>query len=208
MPLLVSVLSASVSGRVVLDGVDLQVRVGEKVALMGRNGAGKTTLVRSILGLQKSNWERLSIAGVTPTTRTRWRHARQQCAWAPQAPEGGDFPLTVRELLTTSANESYAHARAAMLGVDALWRRPIGELSGGQRQRVFLARAMAEIDSGATLFIADEPTAALDEHGKKLFAAAFADIECSAVVVTHDEDLARSCSRRLWIESGKLRSRE
>ena len=135
-------LGASLGGRSVLEGVDLEARAGELVGLIGPNGAGKTTLIRSILGLIPSSGrvETDGAIGYVPQ--------RHEFAW--------DFPISVRDAVLQDVTVRRGllgrartpHFRAveealSLVGMRDLAKRPIGELSGGQRQRVLVARALA-----------------------------------------------------------------
>ena len=151
-------LGASLGGRSVLEGVDLEVEAGELVGLIGPNGAGKTTLIRSILGLIPSSGsvETDGAIGYVPQ--------RHEFAW--------DFPISVRDAVLQAVTVRRGllgrartpHFRAveealSLVGMRDLAKRPIGELSGGQRQRVLVARALA---IRPAVLLLDEPFTGLD----------------------------------------------
>ncbi|MEV8533406.1 ABC transporter ATP-binding protein [Streptomyces sp. NPDC051211] len=193
-------------GRVpaVLD-VDLEIAAGERIALTGTNGSGKTTLLRAVLGLHRQDSGAILIGGRgTGSAADRaWR--RRSCAWIPQKPAVGRFPLLGGELLASSGAPAEAAEAAARLGVAELVRRPLHTLSGGQLQRMYLARAMGCVAAGAQVVLADEPTAALDFDGQAEAADVLASLPVTVMVVTHDRALAERCDRVLEMAAGRLR---
>ncbi|MGW0807464.1 metal ABC transporter ATP-binding protein [Nonomuraea sp. NPDC002799] len=167
----------SFDGVPVLRGIDLTVRPGEVVALLGANGSGKSTLVRALLGLTPLSGGQTFMYG-TPPGRFRdwWR-----IGYVPQRLQvGGGVPATVREVVAsgrvarqsrlrrTSAadRESVAQALDTVRLADRA-NDPVQSLSGGQQQRVLIARALAgEPDT----YVMDEPTAGVDADTQRLLA--------------------------------------
>ncbi|MDU5164725.1 MAG: ATP-binding cassette domain-containing protein [Actinomyces sp.] len=164
-------LGASLGGRSVLEGVDLEVEAGELVGLIGPNGAGKTTLIRSILGLIPSSGsvETDGAIGYVPQ--------RHEFAW--------DFPISVRDAVLQAVTVRRGllgrartpHFRAveealSLVGMRDLAKRPIGELSGGQRQRVLVARALA---IRPAVLLLDEPFTGLDMPTQEMLMDLFRD---------------------------------
>ncbi|MER5929095.1 ABC transporter ATP-binding protein [Streptomyces sp. NPDC002054] len=197
---------ACAHGRVAaVQDVDLEIAAGERVALTGTNGSGKTTLLRAVLGLHPHVGGSILVGGRgTATAGDRaWR--RRACAWIPQKPAVGRFPLLGGELLASSGAPAEAAEAAARLGVAELARRPLHTLSGGQLQRMYLARAMGCVAAGAQVVLADEPTAALDFDGQEEAAEVLAALPVTVVVVTHDRALAERCGRVLEMAAGRLR---
>ena len=153
-------------GHPVIAGVDLDVKPGELVALVGANGAGKSTLLKVIAGLLRPMSGAARVFGETAGTSRR-------LAYLPQAEHlRWDFPLVVEDVVLMGrlahqrrgrgfAEADRELAREALAHVEArdLARRPIGALSGGQKQRVLLARALA---SEAELLLLDEPATGVD----------------------------------------------
>jgi len=162
---------------VVLDGVDLTVRAGEFVAVLGRSGAGKTTLLRAINRLVEPTAGTVRVAGraVTGADGVELREARRRMGmifqqfnlvrrasvidnvlagrlgWAPALPSlFGRFP---------PADRALALECLAQVGLAAMAERRADRLSGGEQQRVAIARALAQQPS---VVLADEPTASLD----------------------------------------------
>lgn len=190
--------------RTVVDGVCLRIAAGEHVALIGTNGSGKTTLLRAVLGLHPAEGL-VSIGGRAAASRRAWADRRQQVAWMPQRQATGRFPLLVGELLDSSRDPASARAAADRVGVGTLMRRPLDTLSGGQLQRAYLARALGAVAGGASVLLADEPTAALDFDAKHDVAQLLAGLAVTVVVVTHDPAVAAVCDRRVEMAAGQLR---
>jgi energy-coupling factor transport system ATP-binding protein len=170
--------------RDVLRGIDLEVRRGERIALMGRNGAGKSTLLRAVAGLLDP--ARGSVA--TPGG----------CALLPQDP--GD--LMVRERVGDELPGE--EGRAALEAVDLGWAGDSDprDLSGGERQRLALAIVMAGRQDGAEppgLICLDEPTRGMDRERKDELARWTHELArrgCTVVIATHDVEFAAAFADR------------
>lgn len=186
-------------------GVDLDVAAGERVALTGTNGSGKTTLVRAVLGLHAQLAGEISVGGRGGRSPAGRAWLRRACAWIPQKPAAGRFPLLAGELLASSGDVTEAARAADRLGVGPLTARPLHTLSGGQLQRMYLARAVGCVAAGAGVLLADEPTAALDFTGQEQAADLLAELPVTLLVVTHDRAVAERCDRVLEMAAGQLR---
>jgi energy-coupling factor transport system ATP-binding protein len=171
--------------RDVLRGVDLEIRRGERVALMGRNGAGKTTLLRAVAGRLKTARGRAS--------------APSGCALCPQSP--GD--LLVRERVGDELPDEAGRAALAATGLDWAADSDPRDLSGGERQRLALAIVMAGRtgdDALPGLVCLDEPTRGLDRARKAELAewgASLAERGAAVVIATHDVEFAASFAERV-----------
>lgn len=185
--------------------VDLEIAAGERVALTGTNGSGKTTLLRAVLGLHPQARGSILVGGRGTGSAADWAWRRRACAWIPQKPAAGRFPMLGSELLASGAARREAHEAADRLGVGELTGRPLHTLSGGQLQRMYLARAVGCVAAGAGVLLADEPTAALDFDGQEEAADALTSLPVTLVVVTHDRAMARRCDRVLEMAAGRLR---
>ncbi|MFJ3826356.1 ATP-binding cassette domain-containing protein [Streptomyces sp. NPDC090046] len=185
--------------------VDLEIAAGERVALTGTNGSGKTTLLRAVLGLHRQTTGSIRVGGCEGRSPAEWAWRRRACAWIPQKPAAGRFPLLGAELLAASNAPAEAAEAAQRLGVGPLVGRPLHTLSGGQLQRMYLARAIGCIAAGAELLLADEPTAALDFDGQAEAAEVLTSLPVTLIVVTHDRALADRCDRVLEMAAGRLR---
>lgn len=201
-----------------LDAVDLELRRGELVAIVGRSGSGKSTLLAVLGGLDRGFEGRVTIDGVDVATLgdsalARFRnhrvglvfqagHLREDMTVA----ENVELPALVGDARVPDLERRVRDvlARVGLPGRDH--DRP-GTLSGGQRQRVAVARALL-LDP--PLVLADEPTGSLDaDSGNDVIALlreASEDPERRAcvVVVTHDPALAACASRVLRLVDGKL----
>ncbi len=185
----------------VLDGVSLELRPGERVALVGPSGAGKSTLLALLLRFLDPADGRILAGGVdlADVAPEDWR---RRVAWLPQRPRLEPGP--VREAI--GAGDVEAAARAA--GALELLDRVVGEggagLSAGQVRRVALARALAR---GAPLLLLDEPTAHLDEATARAVAEAVCALPRTqtVLVVTHDPALVAAADRVLELAGGRLR---
>ncbi|MEU1276784.1 ATP-binding cassette domain-containing protein [Streptomyces sp. NPDC005805] len=193
-------------GRVVaVDGVDLEIAAGERVALTGTNGSGKSTLLRAVLGLHRQVSGTVLVGGREARSGAEWARRRRDCAWVPQKPATGRFPLLGGELLASGGEPAEAARAAGRLGVGGVLDRPLDTLSGGQLQRMYLARALGCVAAGAQVLLADEPTAALDFAGQDEAADVLTGLPVTLVVVTHDRALAERCDRVLEMAAGRLR---
>ncbi|AZS70099.1 ABC transporter [Streptomyces lydicus] len=188
-----------------VSGVDLDVAAGERIALTGTNGSGKTTLLRAVLGLHRQVDGQILVGRRGCRSAAEWAWRRRACAWIPQRPAAGRFPLLAKELLASSGAPAEAADAAERLGVGALADRPLSSLSGGQLQRMHLARAVGCVAAGAGVLLADEPTAALDFAGQEEAAEVLTTLPVTVLVVTHDRAMAARCDRTLEMAAGRLR---
>lgn len=193
--------------QVVVDGVDLSIQVGERVALVGDSGCGKTTLCRAMLGLIPLTAGQLRIGGYDP-------HATPRHTLAPiaqmlfQRPAAMLHPgMTLRQLLVDSARHANAPLDRVVALADALDLTPRldalpSTLSGGEQRRAGLARVLL---FQPKLLVADEPTTGLDAHRKHALVKLLMADTHATLLVTHDHDLAaRTCDRVLTMRQGRL----
>ncbi|GAA1646627.1 ABC transporter ATP-binding protein [Georgenia ruanii] len=203
-----------------LAGVDLTVRRGESVAIMGASGSGKTTLLHCLAGIVRPDGGDVRLAtaagdvvvsALNEAGRSRLR--REQFGFVFQ--EGLLLPeLTALEnvavalMLGGAARPAAEHAAAGWLhalGLAGMEHRRIGQLSGGQAQRVAIARAQV---TGAPVTFADEPTGALDSATSAevmdLLLGATTGTGRTLVVVTHDEGVAARCTRVVRLRDGRV----
>jgi lipoprotein-releasing system ATP-binding protein len=200
----------------VFDGLDLEVREGEMVAVVGPSGAGKSTLLHILGGLDRPSSGRVEvaefdIARMSDVDLARFRN--QKIGFIFQfhhlLPEFTALENTMMPLLISGGGRRESRDRA--LGIltriglaDRLDHRP-GELSGGEAQRVALARALVH---RPRVLLADEPTGNLDPrtgesiHG--MLQSVHASEALTSIIVTHNERLAALCDRVLHLEDGRL----
>ncbi|MBV8762551.1 MAG: ATP-binding cassette domain-containing protein [Deltaproteobacteria bacterium] len=188
-------------GRVLIDGVDLSIKPGEVVVLLGGSGAGKSTFARVLF-----EREELAAAGFD-VMAAQLDLDREQLGLVPQ--RGALFDhLDVRGNLEIALRHSGGDVAEAprwleRVGLDpALADAPVTALSGGQAQRVAVARVLA---SKRKLLFLDEPSVGLDPHRVRVLARLIreqvAKLGISAIVVTHDVALAAGVADRLFLLS-------
>jgi ATP-binding cassette subfamily B protein len=214
--------SFSYDDRPVLDGLELTLRAGECVALVGLNGAGKTTLVKLLARLYEPTGGAVLVDGrdVRDFTVESWR---RQIGVIFQ--DFNRYELSVADNIAFGAIERPADdgavRRAAVragLG-DAVDRLPRGtatmlarhhdggaELSGGQWQRVAIARALYAVDAGARVLVLDEPTAALDVRAEAEFFREFAQLTrgLTTLLISHRFSSVRQADRIVVLEHGRV----
>lgn len=187
-----------------VDQVSFEIFTGEKVSITGANGAGKSSVLRALLGLQSATTGTLRVNGEVAEHQHEWNRRRREIAYIPQRPPSGRFPLTVRELLQSSG-AMFVRERAEQLGVASLLQQSVATLSGGQLQRCYIARALMQIDDGASVLLADEPTSALDFEGQVTVAEILASTPATLIVVTHEREMSSRCDRAYEMAGGHIR---
>ena len=185
----------------VLDGVDLALEPGERVAIFGPSGAGKSTLLALLLRFLEPSAGRMAFGGadVAALDVDEWR---ARLAWVPQRPLLE--PGTVEEAVRLGRSGGDAAAALAAAGAPALVSRldaSVEELSAGERRRVGIARALLR---DAPLLLLDEPTAHLDAAGAEAVVATLSGLDRTLIVVTHDRRVAAAADRVLDLRDGRL----
>jgi len=200
----------------VLQGINLEIGIGDFVALMGPSGSGKTTLLNLIAGIDQADQGQMIVAGtdialLSETELAQWRSAHvgfifQFYNLLPvlSALENVELPLLLSRL---GRRERCQHAMLALEVVglgDRVHHRP-GELSGGQQQRVAIARAIV---SDPSIIVADEPTGDLDKASAtevlNLLEQLNRDFAKTIIMVTHDPRAAEKARVIRTLDKGVL----
>jgi len=200
---------------VILDGIDLEIKQGETVAIVGASGSGKTTLLGILAGLDSASSGSVHLVDAELTTLdeearalVRGKHVgfvfqSFQLLGSLTALENVMLPA---ELRGERLAESQAIELLKKVGLaDRVTHYP-RQLSGGEQQRVAIARAFA---SEPTVLFADEPTGNLDTHTGELIIQLLFDLNkefgTTLIMVTHDNRLAERCDRTIAIEAGSIK---
>jgi lipoprotein-releasing system ATP-binding protein len=198
------------------DNLNLEVRTGELVAIVGQSGSGKSTLLH-MLGALDAPSAGTIYCGPTQVTKlntreaARFRNSQVGYVWQfhyllPEftAQENVAMPLLARGVERRSAMQDAAHWLTETGLADRAAHRP-GELSGGEQQRVALARALV---TRPQLLLADEPTGDLDGDSAELVFGLIERLHeahgLTSVLVTHNLELAGRCTRTLRLTGGRL----
>ncbi|HKQ57054.1 MAG TPA: ABC transporter ATP-binding protein [Candidatus Eisenbacteria bacterium] len=208
---------AAPNGRLdVLRGVDLKVKRGTVLAILGVSGAGKSTLLNILGTLDRPDGGTLSIRGrrvdglaEDALARFRARRIGFVFQFHHLLPEFTAEENVMMPLLIAGESESTARTRArealAAVGLAERWEHRPAELSGGEAQRVAVARALAPEPE---LVLADEPSGNLDPAAasqlQDLLATLAREKHQTFVIVTHNDRLASLADRVMTLESGRL----
>lgn len=200
----------------VLKGVDLEIKKGEVVAIVGKSGAGKSTLLHILGTLDRADKGKLLINGediIKLNTRRLAEFRNQNIGFVFQfhhllpeftALENVCIPAYINRK-TEAAAQKRAQELLAYLGLSERFTHKPSQLSGGEQQRVAVARAL--INQPAVVF-ADEPSGNLDSaSSQELHQLIFdlrKDFEQTFIIVTHNEELARMSDRKLEMQDGLL----
>jgi len=180
-------------GEPVLEDVNLSIREGDFIAMIGPNGGGKTTLLKLMLGLLTPDKGTIRVMDRPPLK------AAPHIGYVPQDVHiNPSFPITAFDVVMMGTltprkrwhNHSVSDRRKAMAALErmdmgALAQKKIGALSGGQRQRIFIARALV---TEPRLMLLDEPTASIDTKGQADMFKMLAELnrDVTILVVSHD----------------------
>jgi len=199
----------------VLKGIDMQVAVGEYIAIMGKSGAGKSTLLYQVSLLDKPTAGEISVLGtriddLDEEERTIFRlkhlgYIFQDYALVPElsALENVQLPLMMLGL-PESESRSTATDALERVGLSDKFDNLPNQLSGGQQQRVSIARAVAK---NPDILFADEPTANLDGASSEEVLEVLKGLSDSGqtiVMITHEREYTKDCDRVIYMQDGQI----
>jgi len=196
-----------------IDGIDLQVKEGEIIAISGSSGSGKSTLMHILGCLDRPDSGTYMLAGedvskLLPNRLAEIRNHKvgfvfQNFNLLPRlnALDNVELPL-----LYAGTSEARARAEAALriVGLEDRMHHEPPQLSGGQRQRVAIARAIV---TDPAVILADEPTGNIDSKTGEEIMAIFKKLNAKGrtlIIVTHDPEIANHCKRQIYIRDGKI----
>jgi ABC-2 type transport system ATP-binding protein len=190
----------------VLDGVNLEIGLGERVALIGSNGAGKTTLIRCLLG-EYTHDGSVTIEGRSP--RNERTAVLGSIGFVPQLPPPLKMPVGqliefAASLCGTDSKRMFDLARRLGLEVDSILQRPFVKLSGGMKQKLLIAVALGR---DAKVLVLDEPAANLDPEARKIFFELLAERAESATMLISSHrlnEVATLVNRVIELDTGKV----
>lgn len=203
---------------VALQGLDLEMKYGEMMAIIGNSGSGKSTLLNMIGGLDRPSAGKLIVNGhnllrVKKSSLTDYKRNTVGFVWQNNARNLIPYLSAKQnvELPMILANRSDFKKRSAellrLVGLEERMRNKLSQLSGGEQQRVAIAIAMA---NEPKIILADEPTGAVDsDTGKQIFNAfrkLNSETGVTIIIVTHDRGVAKNVDRVVAISDGRTSS--
>ncbi len=202
----------------VLEGIDLKISRGERVAIVGLSGSGKSTLLHLLAGLDKPDAGQIfingdEIAGLDERSLCKVRNETLGFVYQFHylmseftAAENVSMPLMIAGM-SRKAAIGQASQVLTRVGLESRLTHKPGQLSGGERQRVAIARALV---AEPLCVLADEPTGNLDEKTaegvNQLLVELSDELKMSFVIVTHNQELAQKMDRTLILHNGLLKA--
>ncbi len=200
-----------------LQGLDLTVTRGERMAIIGNSGSGKSTLLNILGGLDYPSAGRATVGGrnlskMTPADQVRYKREVVGFVWQSKARnlipylsalENVELPLALNGR-ATRANRQWALELLEMVNLGHRTHHTLGQMSGGEQQRVAIAISLV---NRPPLVLADEPTGSVDTTNAAVVLDVFRKINqaygTTVVIVTHDPSIARQVDRFVAIRDGK-----
>ncbi len=195
----------------VLQGAEMALHAGERLAITGPNGAGKSTLLQILVGLLRPQAGRVTAFGAERREESDFHEVRRRAGFVFQDPDDQLFCPTVAEdiafgPLNLGLSRTEALARVdrvlAQLGLRALRDRITHKLSGGEKRLVSLAGVLA---MDPEVLLLDEPTTGLDEETTERLVKILFELPQSMIIVSHDPHVRRKVvTRTLRLRQGRL----
>ena len=196
----------------ILNGLDLKIKAGEYVAIVGRTGCGKSTLMRLLLGFENPEkgaiyYDRKDIRSLDLRSLRRKMGVVTQDGTLFSGDIYSNITVSAPQLTLDEAWEAAEKAgiaddiRAMPMGMHTFISEGQGGISGGQKQRLMIARAIAPKPK---ILLFDEATSALDNKTQKQVADALAGLKCTRIVIAHRLSTVRHCDRILVLDGGKI----
>ena len=196
----------------IIDGMNLKIRSGEYVAIVGKSGCGKSTLVRLLLGFETPEkgaiyYDGKDMAGVDLRSLRRRIGAVTQDGSLFSEDIFSNITISAPHLSEEDAWEAAEIAgiaediRAMPMGMRTMISEGSGGISGGQKQRLMIARAVAP---KPRVLIFDEATSALDNITQKKVSEALDALKCTRIVIAHRLSTIKNCDRILYLENGRI----
>ena len=196
----------------ILQDLNLKIRAGEYVAIVGRTGCGKSTLVRLMLGFEKPEkgaifYDRHDLNSIDPRSLRRRIGVVLQNGELFQGDIFSNITISAPQLTLEDAWEAAETAGIAQdirempMGMHTIISEGQGGISGGQKQRLMIARAVAPKPK---ILILDEATSALDNKTQKQVSEALDRLHCTRIVIAHRLSTIRNCDRILVMDAGAI----
>ena len=196
----------------VLEDLDLKIKAGEYVAIVGRTGCGKSTLVRLLLGFEKPEkgtvfYDRFDLNSVDPCSVRKQIGVVTQNGQLFQGDIYSNIVISAPSLSMEDAWEAAELAGIAQdirempMGMQTMISEGQGGISGGQKQRLMIARAVAPKPK---ILIFDEATSALDNKTQRQVSDALDSLNCTRIVIAHRLSTVRNCDRILVMDKGGI----
>jgi putative ABC transport system ATP-binding protein len=199
-----------------LKDIDLEIRGGEFVGVVGKSGSGKSTLLNMVAGIDRPSSGSVAVAGteihaLSENTLAAWRGRNVgfvfqffQLLPTLTAAENVMLPMDFAKTIPLRERRTRALALLDRVGVERQADKLPATLSGGEQQRVAIARALA---NEPPLVLADEPTGNLDSVTAAAILDLFRDMAnrgTTVVIATHEADIARVIDRKIEISDGRI----
>jgi len=196
----------------IIDGMDLKIRAGEYVAIVGKTGCGKSTLMRLLLGFEKPEkgaiyYDGRDIGMLDLRSLRRGIGAVTQDGSLFQGDIYSNIVISAPQLTLDEAWEAAETAgiaddiRAMPMGMNTVIGEGQGGISGGQKQRLMIARAIAPKPK---ILMFDEATSALDNMTQRKVSEALDRLKCTRLIIAHRLSTIKNCDRILVLDKGKI----